>query len=119
MPRNNRKAGHTFEQWARLFFVRLGWEKCLTSRYASRMKDDQKVDLCFTDPFNVQLKYTQAINFHTELGKMPDGRNYNIVMHKRKNAGVVVAMSLEDFEDILKSALREGVIKTSAQADLI
>lgn len=100
--RNNRRAGHDFERWARNWFRSLGWLKTETSRYSSREKDDQKVDLCYTDPFNVQCKYTDAINFHTVLESMPKGNNLNIVLHKRKNQGVVVAMMIDDFEKLLK-----------------
>lgn len=110
--RNNRTAGHDFERTIRQWFIKLGWERAQTSRYASREKDDQCVDLCYVDPFNVQCKYTQAINYHAELAKMPKDNNYNVVFHKRKNQGVIVAMTMEDFEDIIQGTVREGVIKT-------
>ena len=113
--RNNRRAGHDFERFIRNWFVKMGWQRCLTSRYSSREKDDLKIDFCNTDPFNVQLKYTQAINIHDELEKMPSDKNYNILMHKRKNRGIIVAMSLADFEDIVKSNVREGIIKAYGQ----
>lgn len=103
--RNNRTAGHSFERWCKQWWSKLGF-KCTTSRYSSREKDDQKVDLCGTEPFNVQCKYTQNINFHTLLETMPKDANYNIVFHKKKNKGVVVAMRLEDFEELLKGFLK-------------
>jgi len=113
--RNNRAAGHGYERDIRTWFRAMGWHGCETSRYASREKDDAKIDLCYTDPFNVQLKYTQSINFHTELAKMPKDKNYNVVFHKRKNQGTIVAMSLKDFEDIVQNSIREGIIKAYDQ----
>lgn len=113
----SRTKGHDFERFVRQWFIKMGWQRAQTSRYASREKDDQCVDLCYVDPFNAQMKYTQAINFHTELAKMPKDKNYNVVFHKRKNQGVVVAMSLEDFEDMLQGSIREGVIKPICETE--
>ena len=94
---NNRRKGHGFERIVRLKWREHGWEKAETSRYASREKDDQKVDLCYTDPYNVQCKSVQAINLHTVLSEMPDDDNMNIVFHKRNRKGVIVAMSEDTF----------------------
>ncbi len=100
--KNNRTAGHSYERAIRKWAIINGFPNCTTSRYSSKEKDDQKVDLCNTDPFNIQCKYTQTINFHTILQSMPKDNNYNLVFHKRKNQGTVVAMTLSDFEEILK-----------------
>lgn len=105
----NRRAGHAFERDLRKLFRRWGWKNCETSRYASRETDDACVDLVRTAPFSVQAKYTQAINFHTELAKMPKDNNYNLVFHKRKNKGVVVGMSLDDFKEIMWACMMEGI----------
>lgn len=107
--KNNRTAGHTFERYIRQWFIRMGWKDCQTSRYASREMDDKCVDLVNTEPFYAQMKYTQSINIHTELDKMPKDHHINIVFHKRKNKGVVVAMSLEDFGEIVHSLKENGV----------
>lgn len=98
--RNNRTAGHTFERWCMNWWKRLGFS-CTTSRYSSREMDDKKVDLCGIEPFNVQCKYVQNINLHTVLSEMPKDKNINLVFHKRKNKGVVVAMMIEDFEKFI------------------
>ena len=72
--------------------------------------DDLKVDLVRTDPFYVQCKYTQAINMHKVLGEMPEGEQYNLVFHKRKNQGTVVAMSLKDFTKLLEMLKTEEIL---------
>ena len=105
--RNNRAAGIRFEQEMSLWLRSVGFKSCETSRYASKKRDDEKVDFCDTEPFNFQAKYTQNINMHTELEKMPDDSNYNVVLHKRKRRGAVVCMTLEDFEEIIKMLKRE------------
>lgn len=110
MPRNNRTAGHQFERDTVNRLKALGFENASTSRYTSRERDDAKVDLCGIDPLNVQCKYTQAINMHKVLKEMPtEENNYNLVYHKRKNQGTVVAMSLSDWEEILGILLEEKI----------
>lgn len=108
--RNNRTAGHNFERDMRKWWRSLGWEECETSRYANRKLDDEKVDLTDTDPFQVQCKYTQSINMHTVISEMPDNEKYNLVFHKRKNKGTVVAMSVKTFEELIKMLKTEEVL---------
>lgn len=108
--RNNRTAGHQFERDIVNRLKKLGFENTSTSRYTSREKDDAKVDICGTEPFNVQCKYTQAINIHQVLSEMPKDTNYNLVYHKRKNKGTIVAMKLEDWEEILSKLLKENIL---------
>lgn len=52
---NSRTKGHTFERELVNIFKNLGFEHCKTSRYASRILDDSKVDLA-NIPLNVQAK---------------------------------------------------------------
>lgn len=116
--RNNRVAGHTFERFCRTWFRTLGWKECETSRYASRKTDDLKIDLVDTFPFQVQCKYTQAMNYAAELGKMPVTKPgvYNVIFHKKKipgkaaSEGTYVIMRLEDFGDLMQKTIKEGVI---------
>jgi len=108
--RNNRRAGHDFERRLRLWFRNLGWDRCETTRYASRELDDQCIDLKDTDPFQVQAKYTQQINIHRELSKMPKNEKMNLLFHKRKNKGIIVAMTIEDFEELLNMLISEKII---------
>lgn len=53
--KNGRGKGHNYERDLVLIFKSLGFDKCATSRYASRMLDDCKVDLA-NIPLNVQAK---------------------------------------------------------------
>ena len=55
MSNTNRAKGHNAERYYVNKFKELGFEFCFTSRYASRMHDDAKVDLVNL-PFNVQIK---------------------------------------------------------------
>ena len=98
----SRRKGIKFEQDIRLWCRSIGFTECETSRFASKKRDDECVDFVGTEPFSFQAKYTQTINMHTELSKMPDDGNYNVVLHKRKNKGAVACMSLEDFEELIK-----------------
>jgi len=109
LGKRNRTAGHNFERECVKKFTELGFENVRTSRYASREKDDQKVDLVGTEPLNIQCKYTERINYHEELKSMPEDTNHNIVIHKRKNKGTVVAMLWEDFEELVAIMKHEGL----------
>jgi len=55
MANTNRTKGHQAEREYRNEFKALGYTHCQTSRYASRLHDDCKVDLVNL-PFNVQIK---------------------------------------------------------------
>ena len=48
--KRNRTRGHNFERQIALEFRELGWKTACTTRYASRMRDDQKVDIFQTNP---------------------------------------------------------------------
>jgi len=51
---NKRKGNHAELRYMNIF-KRLGYKFCFTSRYASRLHDDSKIDLVNL-PFNVQIK---------------------------------------------------------------
>jgi hypothetical protein len=103
MPKiNARKKGHAFELQIRDIFKELGWDKAVSSRSESKNKDDQGIDLCFTDPFSVQCKAVENLgSIHKVLASMPQDSNYNLVFHKRNRQGTIVAMTLEDFREIV------------------
>jgi len=108
----SRVKGHTFERDMAKIFREMGWEKCVTSRAESKAKDDQKIDLCFTDPFNVQCKAVENLgSIHKVLAEMPEDTNYNVVMHKRSRSGVIVAMTLEDFAEIVNKLTANNILK--------
>ena len=100
---NSRAVGHTYERILRQEFIELGWDKCQTSRYASREHDDANVDFVNTEPFNFQAKrWTHAPSYHDVLKSMPDDNNYNIIIHKRPNKGEVAVMSKETLFEIIE-----------------
>ena len=52
---NNRDKGHRWERALRRLFLQWGFLKAQTSRAASKLLDDSKVDLAFV-PWNIQAK---------------------------------------------------------------
>ena len=101
---NSRKKGHGFELSTIDKFKALGWE-CVSSRSESKRLDDAKVDLCYTDPFQVQCKAVEtAPNMHTLLKSMPQNEKLNVVFHKRNHKGVTVTMTEDDFFALVKLA---------------
>lgn len=59
-----RTKGHKYEQQIVNELKELGFEGCRTSRYASKMKDDQKIDIVDLNnqlPCDLQAKKTQNI----------------------------------------------------------
>lgn len=118
MGNTNRTAGHNLEREVAKDFVQMGFQNCKTSRYASREKDDQKVDLCYTEPFNIQCKRTnQAPNFQELLSSMPQSNGYNIVIHRRpkrkgtKGAGDVAVMDKRTFYAMLYTLKRSDLLQ--------
>jgi hypothetical protein len=109
---NTRAKGHTFERKLMKVFIDLGWTNCKTSRNESRARDDQKVDLCHTSPFNIQAKAVEKLgSIHSILAVMPDEKdNFNLVWHKKNNQGSIVAMSEKDFLRILNLLIESGKI---------
>ena len=111
MGKAERGKGHRAEREEAQIWRDLGFEKCVTARYESRSKDDQKVDLCFTEPFNIQVKFWKAApSYHKILKEMPDDENMNIIVHKRAYQGKVVVMQAEDFYEILEMLINNKVI---------
>lgn len=112
----NRLKGHNYERkWAKLFRD-MGYTYCKTSRQASRLLDDSKVDLAFI-PFNVQCKNVQSnLNYSEEIRLIQETLKKNfppdhdqhkypiIVAHKKgsKPEEELVIMKSDDFINILK-----------------
>lgn len=107
-----RTRGHNYECQIVQEFCAMG-KPCKTSRYASRINDDAKIDITFDDafPFNIQCK---ALNVFKSpiviLGEMPDSTNYNLVFQKINHEGEFVTMKKEDFYDLLKLMFGEGIL---------
>lgn len=110
--RSSRVKGHAFERQMAEHFRKLGYASCKTSRYESKMLDDMDVDLTNTPPFNVQCKAVENLgSAHDTLSAMPKDSNYNIVIHKRNRKGVIVSMTLDDFDEIIKMLLFNQILK--------
>lgn len=100
--KRNRTRGHSYERQIAKEFRDAGWSSACTTRYASRMKDDQKIDIFDTNPFNVQCKATnKCINYHQILQEMPKDLNYNVIFNKLTSKGEFVIISKEDFYELI------------------
>jgi hypothetical protein len=100
---NSRAVGHAYERLIRLELIDLGWDSCMTSRYASRETDDANVDFVNTKPFNIQAKrWSHAPAYQEVLKSMPQDTNYNVVIHKKPNKGEVVVMDKSTFYELIK-----------------
>ena len=83
----------------------------VTSRSESRNTDSKKIDLCFTEPFNIQCKDVEKSRLaHDILAEMPQGSNYNLVFDKRSRKGEVVCMMKSDFYELLEMLIRNHII---------
>jgi hypothetical protein len=112
MAINPRVKGHKYELDIRDWFRELGWTKSVSSRSESKNKDDQGIDLCYTDPFSIQAKAVEKLgSLHDILAKMPQDQNYNIVFHKKNRKGTIVAMTIEDFKELLEMLITNQIIK--------
>lgn len=109
MSAKERRDGHNYERKIRREFVDdLRFVDCVTSRYESKATDDKKVDLCYTDPFNIQLKnWKRRPNYEEILGSMPDDWKINVIIHrinKRKGKQFAILYK-EDLYKIIKILL--------------
>lgn len=103
MAVNGRNKGNAYERSLAKLFRELGFE-CTTSRYSSKELDDKKVDLCGL-PINVQAKAVEKLGcMHTVLDSMPKDEKINVVFHKKNRKGTIVAMTQEDFLQLLEKA---------------
>ena len=107
-----RPKGHGYERDLMHKFIGLGWTRCKTSRSESRNRDNLKIDLCYTDPFNVQAKAVESLGpLHNVLAEMPKEEvQFNVVYHKKNRKGTVVAMSEEDFVRMVNMLIAAGSI---------
>ena len=108
----NRSAGHNYEREIVLLMKSLGWDQAVTSRSESKRRDDAGVDLCFTDPFNIQCKNnSKRVNYIKVLELMPQNEdNINVIFERKTEKkgtrffkqGDYVHLSLEDFVQLIK-----------------
>lgn len=109
--KRNRTRGHNYERQIAQEFRELGWQTACTTRYASRMRDDQKVDIFETNPLNIQCKATnKCINYQQILKEMPNDANYNVVLNKLTGKGEFVIISKEDFYELISMLKNNSII---------
>ncbi len=108
----SRRKGHDYERKVRLEFRQYGWKYCQTSRYASKMIDDAKIDLVNTSPFAIQCKATaNNPSYHKILKQMkPNMPLYKLIYHKKPNDSEYVIMEKNDWLEILEMLIENGVI---------
>lgn len=115
---NSKSKGNTYELKVAKQFEELGFPKVTTSRFTSKEKDDAKVDLCGTEPFNVQCKAVEkTMCLHSVLESMPTDRNINVVFHKKNRRSPIVAMHEKDFLSLVKILIDEGLLEGSIPSE--
>lgn len=103
---NCRTKGHSFERWCAAK-LRVLWPNVQTCRFAGNLwLDSCGVDLINTPGFNVQCKAVEKLSpgYHEILNRMPQGKNTNIIIHKKNGKGIIVAMKLEDFLTLIEQS---------------
>jgi len=123
MPNTNRNKGHRAERLYANEFKSLGYDKCITSRYGSRVHDDCGIDL-LNVPVNVQIKAgkQRGINYSSVLSNIRerllelftmDSKEFeypSIVIHrkdvgkgnKRDEYDDLVIMSWNDYKQLIE-----------------
>lgn len=99
MANRNRTAGHSWERKCCQYMQDIGFTKACTSRSESRNRDNQKVDLCFTEPYNIQSKCKRGkVDYHKILSEMPDEEdNINVIYHKMVEKSGSRFMPVEEY----------------------
>ena len=107
MKINSKRKGNKFEQDVAFMLRKEVWPECRTSRFmGSLWEDSLGIDLTGTSGFNIQCKAVERLSpgYHEILSNMPQGKNTNIVIHKRNNKGIIAAIELDDLIQIIKKA---------------
>lgn len=84
---NARDKGNTYERKIMNELKELWFKDCKTSRYASKMLDDMKVDLTNTWDYNIQCKSVEALNLRDcikIIHSMPNDNKINVIFWKKK-----------------------------------
>ena len=108
----SRRKGHDYERKIRLEFRQYGWIYCQTSRYASKLIDDNKIDLVATDPFAIQCKSTaNNPSYHKIIDQMKTNKpQYKLIFHKKPNNDEYVIMKKNDFYEIMEMLIDNQII---------
>ena len=99
---NSRTKGHQFE---RQMCQRLRgiFPKVQTCRFVGDLWSDRSaIDLANTPGFHFQCKALERCpSYHDILDFMPKNENVNVVIHKKNRRGIIVAMKLDDFLELI------------------
>jgi hypothetical protein len=99
---NARTKGNDYERKIRKELRSSWWPSAETSRFASKMMDDLKVDLVNTKPFSIQCKAVEKMSgYHQLLASMPQDENYNVIFHKKNQKGEIVVMTKDTFYELV------------------
>ncbi len=108
-----RNKGHAYERQIVNEFKALGVD-CGTSRLHSKALDDAKVDICFLEPFPLNIQCKNNSIYHNPvpvLKAMPEDENYNVIFQKVFHGGEWVTMKKEDFMEIVQLLIMEKLWK--------
>jgi hypothetical protein len=102
--KGRRTKGHAYEREIAEKFRKAGYPECVTSRSESKRTDDLGIDLCYTDPWQVQCKNQERISPapHDILANMPQNQKLNVLFHKRNRKGTIVSMDEDTFWALLR-----------------
>lgn len=108
---NNRRRGIRWELVC-IKAIKHLFPEAVSSRAESRERDAAKVDICFTEPFNIQCKLSnQRVQYEEILASMPEEENINVIFNKltRKSKksflplGTYAILTMDDFIKIMES----------------
>jgi len=93
-----RRKGHNFERLIRKRLLPI-YPKCQTTRYASKMLDDNGIDLFGTYPFAFQLKAVErGVNPQKILSEMIlEKGDIPVLVHKKKGYRPIATMWFDDW----------------------
>lgn len=109
--KNNKRRGNTWERTIVKYLKDLGYEEPTTCRNESKIRDDQKVDICSLPGWNIQAK-TLHTPIHPEkiIPVMPEEDAINVIFYKKTkksgnrfmSEGEYAILRLEDFLELMR-----------------
>ena len=137
MSKNNRRKGHVYERYLAKLFRALGYEKCKTSREASRLYDNCGYDL-WGIPFLVQAKagYKKSrikpdelcLKMEKAMEQFPEDernllKNYpKLIFNKLdgyKDENHIVSMMFKDFVKVqIELSVYKGILSSKEAKEL-
>jgi len=114
MANTNRNKGHNYERQLVKDFKKLGFENCVTSRYGSKMLDDQGIDLMNTGDFAIQAKcYKRNPQYKKVLADMVvKPTDVPIVFHKAPGGKEYCILHKEDMMELIQMLISNKIINT-------